>query len=172
MHNTYFWADTHFNHRGIIGYCSRKYQSVHHMNLDLIQRWNSTVENETDEVWFLGDFGFYESNKHPDDQDLLTIFLTLRGTKHLVVGNHDERNPPVMKLPWDRKEKLVTFRLEGRRAELCHYPMESWKGSNGGSLHLHGHCHGTLERQIRRRFDVGVDVEPRPVEWREILARV
>jgi hypothetical protein len=86
-----------------------------------------------------------------------------------VVGNHDERNPQVLKLPWERKGDLVTFRDNGRRAILCHYPLETWKGAHSGSLHFHGHSHGSLRRRIPMRFDVGVDVLGRPFEWSELL---
>jgi calcineurin-like phosphoesterase family protein len=165
---TYFWADTHFNHGNIIEHTARPYKSAEEMNRDLIARWNSRV-SDRDAIWLLGDFMFKASGmaKHV----LHEIFYQLQGWKGLIIGNHDERNPEVLKLPWDRQEKLFTFKREGRRAELCHYPMESWKGSHRGTLHLHGHSHGTMA-QRPRRWDVGCDVEPYPVEWREILARV
>jgi calcineurin-like phosphoesterase family protein len=166
---TYFWADTHFNHFNIIKHAGRTYRTADEMNRDLIARWNETVTNE-DAIWLLGDFMFKTSGV--DVHVMHEIFYQLHGWKGLILGNHDERNPAVLKLPWDRQEKLFTFKREGMRAELCHYPLESWKGSNRGSLHLHGHCHGNLESKKDRRFDVGCDVEPYPVEWREILTRV
>jgi calcineurin-like phosphoesterase family protein len=163
----YFWADTHFNHRGILKYTSRPYKDIYEMNSELIARWNSAVLRESDEVWLLGDFAF----THAEAEDLGQIFWRLRGRKHLVVGNHDERNPQVLRLPWEKIEKMHTFKSKGQRAELCHYPLETWKASWRGALMLHGHCHGTLKRKISRRFDVGCDVEHLPVEWGDILAR-
>ena len=166
----YFWADTHFNHAGILKHCSgsRPWRTVREMNAGLTERWNDTVLKENDEVWFLGDFAF----KHPEGDDLGPLFWRLRGRKSIVVGNHDERNPPVLKLPWERVEKLVTFRLEGRRAELCHYPLETWKGAHTGALMLHGHSHGSLKRVIPHRYDVGADVfTAGPVSWETILEK-
>lgn len=163
----YFWADTHFNHRGILQYTSRAYQDIYQMNRDLIARWNSAVLQERDHVWFLGDFAF----THADAEDITKIFWQLRGVKHLVVGNHDEKNPQVMRLPWTSMQHLKTFKSGGFRAELCHYPLETWKASWKGALMIHGHCHGTLKRKLPKRFDVGMDVEPIPVEWGVLVNR-
>jgi len=164
---TYFWADTHFNHKGILKYTSRPYKNTLEMNAELIARWNSVVLQESDEVYFLGDFGFH----HSEGRDLGEIFWKLRGRKSLVVGNHDEKNPKTLKLPWERVENLYTFKSGGFRAELCHYPLETWKACWRGSLMLHGHCHGTLKRKLPKRFDVGCDVEHLPVLWEDLVAR-
>lgn len=163
----YFTADTHFNHSGILKHCSgsRPWKTVREMNEGLIERWNAAVLNENDEVWVLGDFAFTHAQETPAG----VIFHRLRGRKSLVIGNHDERNPQVLKLPWERQERLVTFRQNGRRAELCHYPLETWKGAHTGALMLHGHSHGSLKRVIPHRYDVGADVYPAPVSWESIL---
>ena len=167
---TYFWADTHFNHAGILHHCSRPWATVAEMNRALVERWNAAVSRESDEVWFLGDFGFSPGTGHPVGEPLDSIFFRLRGRKFLVVGNHDDRNPRVLRLPWERQERLVTFRLDGRRAELCHYPLETWKNAQSGALMLHGHSHGTLRRPLPHRFDVGADVfADGPVAWDRLL---
>ena len=51
---TYFWADTHFNHEGILHHAARPYGSVVEMNETLIALWNGRVEKEGDDVWVLG----------------------------------------------------------------------------------------------------------------------
>jgi calcineurin-like phosphoesterase family protein len=155
----YITADLHFNHANIIDHAKRGYANVEEMNEDMIMKWNAVVEKENDIVWVLGDFAFVYS-----DKGIAEIFYRLRGRKHLIIGNHDERNQKVMHLPWERKEKLFTLRDNSRRAELCHYPLESWRGSNHGSIMLHGHSHGKM-RPMHHRYDVGVDVWGRPVEW-------
>ena len=163
----YFWADTHFNHEGILSYTARPYSNIKEMNDALVEKWNSVVKKEGDTVWVLGDFGFH----HSRGEDLFQIFYRLRGKKSLVIGNHDEKNPVVLRLPWERAEMLTHFKAEKHRATLCHYPLETWKGSHSGTLMLHGHCHGTLKRKLPKRFDVGVEVEPVPVEWSELVER-
>ena len=161
----FFWSDTHFNHAGIIRYCSRPYGSVAEMNVELIKRWNSVVR-QSDTVWLLGDFAFSVSG----GDDLSEIFSMLHGHKHLIVGNHDERNPKVMKLGWESVALLRTVKDHGMRAEVCHYPLETWKKADGGALMLHGHSHGTLKRVVPHRCDVGCDVQRVPVSFEDLWA--
>lgn len=149
----YVWSDTHFGHAGIIRYCTRPYSSVDEMNAGLIARWNSTV-TPRDTIYLLGDFAF--------GKDVAPQFAALNGHKHLVIGNHDEKNPAVLKLPWESINDIVTLRENGVRAVACHYPMETWKSAHKGYLMLHGHSHGTLKRVVPHRFDVGADVFENP----------
>jgi calcineurin-like phosphoesterase family protein len=175
---TIFWSDTHFQHRGrplaagspggVIGYCGRPYASVEEMDADLIVRWNAMV-GPRDTIYLLGDFGFGSLAK------LQPIFAALQGHKRLVVGNHDERNPKVLKLGWESIDHLVTVREASMRAIACHYPLETWKNERKGYIMLHGHSHGTLKRVVPHRFDVGVDVRQNPVHfetlWQEAQAQ-
>ena len=57
---------------------------------------------------------------------------------------------------------------------LSHYPLEQWMDMERGSIHLHGHCHHTLDgceiNTKYRRMDVGIDwKEFRPYSLDEIL---
>jgi calcineurin-like phosphoesterase family protein len=151
---------THFNHAGILAF-RPQYKTVREMNDGLIERWNSVVRQK-DTIYHLGDFAF-SVGAWGDDLD--GIFLRLNGHKHLLVGNHDEKNKKVLRLPWESVEMLRS-KLKGEngeRATLCHYPLESWRGSWNGSLMLHGHCHGNLKRKLPHRFDVGVECFDTPV---------
>lgn len=160
----YFWSDTHFNHEAIIRYMSyggwsgsRAYKGVKEMNAALEEKWNSVV-GPTDTIYLLGDFGFTSSKLEPIED----IFSRLNGHKHLIIGNHDEKNPKVLKLSWESQERLRVVKEDGHRVVVCHYPLESWPSSHHGAVHLHGHSHGHLKRVLPHRFDVGVDVEEVP----------
>ena len=170
----YFWSDPHFNHRKILDFCPARREwadSAEGMNEVLIANWNAAVRPQ-DTVWLLGDFGFTYQEVQESEYSLPKIFARLQGHKMLVAGNHDEKNPKVMKLPWERVEKLWTLRDgPGRRAELCHYPLETWKGAHHGALMLHGHSHGSLRRKLPHRYDVGVDVEPFPISLDALFLR-
>lgn len=156
--STYIVSDLHFNHAGILTYCpGRPYVDVTHMNASMIGAWDAVVRPE-DEVFIVGDFAFV--NRYGLDVDLL--FKALPGHKHLIIGNHDEHNPKILRLPWvsePRHYRKVRMVVDGakRKAVLCHYPMETWDGAQTGTIMLHGHSHGTLKRVIPHRFDVGVD---------------
>jgi len=60
---------------------------------------------------------------------------------------------------------------------LSHYPIEEWFKMDKGSIHLHGHCHGKINRtEINtkyRRLDVGIDwKEFRPYSLEEVIQLV
>lgn len=145
----YVWSDPHFFHKGVIRHCpkTRPFASVEEMNAALVERWNSVVTDK-DTIYLLGDFSFGKV------EETRALFDTLRGRKHLVKGNHDEKNKAVLTLPWESISDLVTLREEGVRAVACHYALETWKSAHKGYLMLHGHSHGSLARVLPHRFDV------------------
>lgn len=153
-------SDTHFGHEKIIGFCNRPFKSVAEMNEAMVDTWNAIVKPGHD-VYHLGDFSF--------EKDPAPIFSRLNGQKHLIVGNHDANRKAVMGLPWASVHYIKTLRWAGGRAVMCHFPMESWEGMHRGRLMLHGHCHGSLNRRMPKRFDVGWDVYCRPVAFEEFL---
>ena len=40
---------------------------------------------------------------------------------------------------------------------LFHFPIASWHKQGYGSLHLHGHCHGSYTTGKGKILDVGID---------------
>ena len=81
----FFSADQHFGHARIIGYCGRPFNDVHHMDEELIARFNATVTPD-DTTWHLGDFTM-------DASRVSRMLGRLNGTHHLVCGNHDKCHP-------------------------------------------------------------------------------
>lgn len=162
----YVTADLHFNHKGIIYHCGRPHESVREMNEAIIEAWNSTVPRRAD-IYVLGDFGFDQRGDRHTTQELGALFDRLEGNKHLVIGNHDEANPAVLKLPWKTQSHLVSLKRNGLRAVACHYPLLTWKHAHRGWKMLHGHSHGTLRHRHGGRLDVGWDVFGRPLTLTE-----
>lgn len=78
----YFVSYTHFNHKNIIDYCNRPFNSVDEMNNVLIQNWNATVSNN-DIIYHLGDFALGRKDT------IMEITSNLNGKKYLIRGNHD-----------------------------------------------------------------------------------
>lgn len=150
--NTWLTADLHFGHKRIVELAHRPFDSLDAMHDYLIDAWNSRVGRH-DRVFVLGDFGFAGPAC-----DLPAVFDALRGEKHLVIGNHDEENKQVMRLPWKSADYITCIRDEKRRIVACHYPLTTWRHADRGWVHAHGHSHGTLTDHRPGRGDVGVDV--------------
>lgn len=145
---TFFTADTHFGHLGIIKRCYRPFDTVEDMDETMISRWNEVVE-ERDTVYHLGDFGW--KKKHSE-----LIVPKLNGRIILVRGTHDKNLPQYLFI---ENYLLRYIRMEGEKITLCHYPMRSWPHSHHGSWQLHGHSHGRCAPlEGRCQLEVGVDV--------------
>ncbi len=78
-------SDTHFNHKNIIQYCGRPFNSIEDMNEGLICNWNNKVAHD-DLVYHLGDFSL-TSNK----EFVTEIVKRLNGQIILIMGNHDQK---------------------------------------------------------------------------------
>lgn len=163
--NTFFIADTHFNHTNIIKHTGRPFQSVEHMNEVLIERWNQVVRPK-DLVYHLGDFGW---------GNVVPVLKRLHGKKILIIGNHDKPSlRPAVRPFFERQEKLLNIKIDKQHIVLCHYAMRVWDGSHHGAWHLYGHSHGTLP-SVGKSMDVGVDVVGscwEPFSFEEIKTRM
>lgn len=124
----------------------------------MIRHWNEVV-GPNDDVYHLGDFAFRNVMR------VEQVLRELNGKIHMLIlpWHHDKM--------WIKRElrRVVDRNLlhplaaihilrhpDYGKITLSHYPFESWEASFHGSIHLHGHCHGTL-RKIKNRWDVGID---------------
>lgn len=162
----YLTSDTHFCHKNIIKYANRPFSSVEEMNEIMVQNWNKTVK-PNDEIYHLGDLTFGRNDQH---------LHKLNGRITLIRGNHDSEKTMEYVysiLEWDVKDYL-NLKYKDAHIILFHYPIDSWDRARHGSIHCHGHCHGTFNKYNtnRRRFDIGVDVENfHPISLDEIIER-
>ena len=83
-------SDTHFGHSNIIKYCDRPYNGTQEMDWDLIDKWNSVV-NDGDIVYHLGDVYMNSSKGY-----MQNILGKLKGRKRLILGNHDNGKDQVL----------------------------------------------------------------------------
>lgn len=177
MRNVFFTSDTHFNHRNVIKYSNRPWDTVEEMNAALIERWNSCIKKD-DTVYHLGDFTLTMK------VDLIDEWLgQLNGQIRLVKGNHDNwvkrldrlKNGDRIKWVRDYAERHFTVDGQQHKLVLCHFPMLFWHNSHHGSIMLHGHCHGGAEQlnQGLRRMDVGVDCNDwYPVSLHDVITKL
>lgn len=145
MVNIWLTADTHFNHKNIIAFCNRPFDSLRAMNEHLVRAWNETVRPD-DVVMHLGDVAM----GWPDDA--APILGSLHGRKLVVLGNHDttqRRRELFAALGWRMTTAVVLGGVLFR-----HKPEEP---PHPYKLVVHGHTHGCC-MLFRDHFDVGVDV--------------
>jgi len=85
----FFSADHHFFHPNILRYCSRPFKNEQEMRNVIVKKHNEVVGPD-DTTYFLGDVamvGRHELSK------LGPLLARMNGTKHLILGNHDEGRP-------------------------------------------------------------------------------
>jgi len=148
----FFISDTHFGHKNIIDFCNRPFDSVEAMDEAMISNWNSVVSPK-DTVYHLGDFG------RGTTKYLIDTISRLNGNITLLLGNHDSHKWGMTEgalLAFDSVTTYRELKIDKKLIVLFHYPIASWNGSHHGSLHLHGHSHGTVATN-GNRLDVGVD---------------
>ena len=163
----YFISDTHFTHTGAaLHHSARPFATIDEHDRALIEAWNSVV-TPGDTVWHLGDFG----SDRPDPKAMRRIFSQLRGSKHLILGNHDQA-ASVRELGWSSVRDYAEIAIDKQRLVLSHYPMRVWNGMRRGGVQLYGHCHARLPGN-RQSIDIGVDVMGwAPVTWPQIKAKL
>ena len=147
MKNIWFISDTHFRHEAILGFKDyagltvRPFASADDLDQQLIDNWQSVVK-PGDVVYHLGDVLF----GHNKVEWLEANFTKLNGTKHLILGNHD--NPKFL-APFF---KSINLWAEFDNLVASHAPMhestlaESHRFSKG-ILNIHGHIHSNPSPQ-------------------------
>lgn len=123
----WFIGDTHLNHRNIIKYCNRPFDTIEQMNEILIQNWNRVVGRE-DRVFMLGDFALCGKDK------IIEFGSRLKGRKILILGNHDGAS---LSTYYNAGFEMVSrFPLLWHDFILSHEPIE-----NCQYINIHGHLH-------------------------------
>lgn len=156
---TYITSDLHFGHRNIAKFCpkTRGHWDTRNdpdtMNQDMIQLWNAIVEPH-DRVFILGDVAFMPA------ANAVSILRQLNGTKILIEGNHDKKNlrDPAFRACFLEVHKYLDITYQGTMVVMFHYPIAEWDQMHRGSVHFHGHLHGSVSglENFRCR-DMGFD---------------
>jgi calcineurin-like phosphoesterase family protein len=162
--NRWFIADLHFSHENIILYTCRNFKDVNDMTEGLIQNWNNTVKKR-DLVFVLGDFSFY--NKV---EEVKAITDRLKGTKIIVLGNHDKKINTDFWKQCGFKEVYRYPIIYKDNYLLSHEPVTKGIGKEG-FINIHGHIHNRI---IDNPYYVNVSVEAinyKPISFDEIAKR-
>jgi calcineurin-like phosphoesterase family protein len=170
MSKRFFTSDLHLMHANIILHCGRPWLREGDLGPDgrwvsqeikmaraiemtdaLVENWNSVI-GDNDEVWVLGDFMMNTNVQRINDN-----LSRLRGTKHLIVGNHDPNIGKCKSVPgWTSVSKSIVIEVGGRSVLMEHrkvFPFDTdWM--------FHGHSHRTtniMSGQGGRAIDIGID---------------
>jgi len=146
----YFISDTHFGHANIIKHCNRPFSSANEMDEMLIKNWNRVISPK-DDVYHLGDFAA------KCDRSVEWYLGRLNGRIHIVWGNHDFKVAKKCADKFASCHDICDLKYNKQKFVLCHYPFATWRNSERGSIHLHGHCHNNFKFFNKCRMDVGVD---------------
>lgn len=162
MPTTFFSSDMHFGHKNIIKYSNRPYADMAEMEEALITNHNSRVKPE--DTWFhLGDFAFLGAS------DIRRILRRLNGKKIFIRGNHDNEANFVGLVDEFRYDWVG--KIGAHRFHIYHFPIQSWEGAHHGTIHLHGHSHGSTPSVDMLRMDVGVDCHNWfPISYEEVAS--
>ena len=119
--NVFFTSDTHWLHSNVIRYDNRPFSTVEEMDETLIKNWNKVVK-DGDIVYCLGDFGFCSLGKIKD------ILDRLKGTKILVLGNHDRHSVTgYYNAGFSLVCNELTIKFGKTMCKLSHYPYRESK---------------------------------------------
>ncbi len=137
----YYISDTHF------GYGTLEHDKI------IKENWNNVVTN-SDDVYILGDIGKFGGNTN--NEHLCGIISTLKGKKHLILGNHDEfkdcRITQLFVEICDYKEIIDNSNGLNQKLVLSHYPIFSWNGAyrttKKQSILLYGHLHNNFDEKL------------------------
>ncbi|MCM1578665.1 MAG: metallophosphoesterase family protein [Ruminococcus sp.] len=132
----FYIADLHLGHENVIKHDCRPFKNKDEMRETIIRNWNNAV-SPADEVYILGDFAW----KNGEGLETLS---QLRGTKYLILGNHDSPSEE-MKYYFKWIKDMAVIKDGGRTVVLCHYPIAHWYGQFRGAVHLYGHVHNNKD---------------------------
>ena len=140
----FYIADMHFGHRNVLRFDNRPFPSVEEMDEEIINRWNSRVQQD-DTVYVLGD-AFWKN-----EAESMRIFSALNGHKHLIRGNHDRVHGSLGR-QWESIEHYSEVNDNERLVILCHYPIMFYKNARYGAVMLYGHVHNSREWEFTEKW--------------------
>ena len=154
---TWITSDLHFGHRNIMSFCpqsrARFRNDLDYMNEAMVKEWNDLIADE-DTVYILGDVAFLPAQKATE------CMQRLNGTKILVEGNHDRKllKDADFRAEFSEVHKYLDVNYNGTKCVMFHYPIAEWDQMHRGSVHLHGHLHGSTSGMEKFRCrDMGID---------------
>lgn len=157
MSRKFFISDMHFGHEKIIPYENRPFKDADEMDKTIIENWNKTVK-KNDIVFILGDISLHSADKTKK------IIQSLKGRKHLIMGNHDSRTVKFYKecgIEFVSKWSIIVEDW----FVLSHIPI--YLTEDTPYVNIHGHIHSKC--MIGNYFNVSVErIGYKPILFEDI----
>lgn len=167
----YLTSDLHLGHLKVSQI--RGFDSVEAHDFTIVKNWNTIVRDE-DVVYVLGDVMMGDRDRGRD------LLRNLRGTKHLVLGNHDRAAPnntnghlhqSEMGDSWGSISTMIRIGFNSRGYLMSHYPYEgdhareerfnAFRLKDTGIPLFHGHTHYSSKYSVSSKgtpqYHVGLD---------------
>lgn len=160
----FYTSDLHIGHERIIELDNRPFKNLTEMHETIVEKWNRKVR-KSDHVYILGDFAF-------SIDDFIMYANLLRGTLHFIPGNHDPKSIQRKLIKGAVFHDLIhNINDNNRKVVLCHYPIREWHGFYKGSVHFHGHTHGSIGKSFQpNAYEVGINVHNfEPMSYDELV---
>lgn len=168
-HNTngagkiYFCSDLHYNHFNSIRHGNRPFETTEEMNKKIIEFFDTTLKSK-DILFDLGDLFWNMSWK-----SCLEVLDHIPCKFYKIIGNHDSfklwykgQGCKKLKERCEVISDILDIRVESEGREtmvtLSHFPIISWNHKGWGGVHIHGHCHGSLDEVNENGKDLRVDI--------------
>ena len=136
MNKKFYISDLHIGHENVIKFDDRPFKNLEEMHEEIIKRWNSVVD-DGDITYLCGDILWNNS--------CINIIQSLKGQKHLILGNHDRINDDIKKC-FVSISDYKKVKDGDKTVVLSHFPIVAYDGSfRGRNIHLYGHVHTTRE---------------------------
>ena len=105
-------------------------------------------------IWFTSDLHFFHDR-----------ILEFHPKRKEIFGSTVEKAKEAMIQLWNsrvnKKDTVYNFLHKDLEVIMCHFPMLSWEHKDKGSVMIHGHCHGKVDKintdSKELRVDVGID---------------
>lgn len=153
MSRVFFISDLHLGHKRIVefsGVQRGNVKTLEEHDAWIVDSWNRVVTKQ-DLVWILGDVCF--------DKTKLPLLKELRGSKHLILGNHDEFKLEEYQLYFNKVHGFQKY----KGVWLSHAPIHPEQLR--GTWNIHGHVHRNSLTDLRY---INVSVEALngvPLSW-------
>lgn len=158
MSRVRFISDLHLGHQAICkfsgefrGGCT----TTDEHDLWLVEQWNSVV-TKNDLVYVLGDVCFDKAKLH--------LLKKMKGSKHLILGNHDKFSLEVYAQYFN---KIHGFDKYKNKAWLSHSPIHP--NELRGKWNVHGHVHQNIVDDLRYISVCVEAVSGKPISWDDLL---